>query len=109
MDHHIPEAISSSLRRRGIDILTAMDDSHSRASDEVILKRATELGRVVYTHEQDYLVLASRWLQENRAFPGIIFSQQEKVSIGKTIEDLELIARLLEGQEMANRIQFLPL
>jgi 4-hydroxyphenylpyruvate dioxygenase-like putative hemolysin len=109
MDHHVPSAVSVALKRRGIDVLTAAADEYARASDESILRRATELGRIVYTNDEDYLGIAHRWRQESRSFAGIVFAQQQRAGIGKTIEDLDLIAQIMNAEEMSNRVQFIPL
>ncbi|MCC6126379.1 MAG: DUF5615 family PIN-like protein [Pirellulales bacterium] len=109
MDHHVPRAISISLRQRGIDLLTALEDSRERASDESILLRAAELGRIVYTNDEDFLGIAHRWNQAGQPFAGIVFAQQQRSGIGKIIEDLDLIAQVMEAEEMSNRVQFIPL
>lgn len=39
-DHHVNAAIVEGVRRKGIDVLTALEDGSDRRSDEEILKRA---------------------------------------------------------------------
>jgi hypothetical protein len=73
------------------------------------LARAKELGRIVYTNDADFLEIADRWLREGRSFAGIVFAQQQRMGIGKTIDDLEMIAQVLDLENMLNRVQFLPL
>ena len=51
MDVHVPQSITDQLRRRGVDVVTAVDDGRQRATDEEILARATELGRVSFTQD----------------------------------------------------------
>ena len=34
MDVHVPQAITDQLRRRGVDVLTAIEDGFAEASDE---------------------------------------------------------------------------
>ena len=46
LDEHIPRAITTGLRLRGVDVLTAQEDGRSGASDADLLDRATELGRI---------------------------------------------------------------
>jgi len=43
MDVHIPQAISEQLRRRGVDVVTAIDDEANQLPDEQLLERATQL------------------------------------------------------------------
>jgi hypothetical protein len=42
MDHHIPAAITSGMRRRGVDVLTAFEDGSADGSDDRLLERAIE-------------------------------------------------------------------
>ena len=51
MDVHVPLAITEQLRRRGIDVLTAIEDGSATLDDDVLLERALELGRVLFTQD----------------------------------------------------------
>jgi len=44
MDVHVPEAITEQLRRRGVDVLTAIEDGFRERADHEILDRANVLG-----------------------------------------------------------------
>lgn len=109
MDENVQGAISRELRQRGIDVLTVQEDGRSGLPDPQILDRAQELGRVLFTHDDDLLAEATTRLRTNANFAGVIFAHQEKVSIGKCVEDLELICLAEEFAEYHNRIQYLPL
>ena len=52
MDHNVPAAITTGLRIRGVDVITAYEDEHHMVDDSRLLDRATEVGRVSvsYTH-----------------------------------------------------------
>ncbi|MCY3017856.1 MAG: hypothetical protein NTW87_02330 [Planctomycetota bacterium] len=39
----------------------------------------------------------------------MVFAEQRAVTIGKCIEDLELIAKAYEPEDIANRVEHLPL
>ena len=45
MDVHVPQAITDQLRRRGVDVLTAIEDSSAELTDEALLERASTHGR----------------------------------------------------------------
>jgi hypothetical protein len=47
MDVHIRRAVTSALRLRSIDVLTAQEDGAAEFNDDRLLERATELGRVL--------------------------------------------------------------
>jgi len=38
MDVHVPQAITSQLRRRGVDVLTAFDDETQELPDDKLLE-----------------------------------------------------------------------
>jgi hypothetical protein len=108
MDHHIRVEITEGLRRRGIHVLTAFDDGSSRLEDSQLLARATDLDRVLVSQDRDLLVIAAKWQQTGQDFAGIVFAMEQDADIGGTIEYLELVARLLEPDEIRNRVEFIP-
>jgi hypothetical protein len=109
MDHNLPAPITNGLRQRGIDVLSALEDGASAWPDAQILERATQLGRVVVTNDRDFLRLARDHWRSGQEFGGVVYGPQRKLEIGQCILDLELIAHTIEPEEMANRIEYLPL
>lgn len=109
MDVHVPAAITSGLRHRGIDVLTSQEDGTREVADDVLLARAGELQRVLVSQDVDLLRIAHQWQIEGRPFPGLMFAHQEGMSIGQCTADLELVAACCEEAELANRVLFLPL
>ena len=108
IDHHVKAAITEGLRNRGVDVLTCAEDGTDQSDDNEILRRATQLGRTVFTQDDDFLAVADRWLEGGQEFTGVIYAHQLGITIGQAIRDLELIAKALEPDEMRNRIEFLP-
>lgn len=108
-DVHIPAAITESLRRRGVDILTSQEDGTREESDERLLQRCVELNRVLFSQDRDLLRLAKGYQASGKSFPGVIYSPQMNVSIGRLVDDLELIACCSEPAELANTVVYLPL
>ncbi|GAB4296265.1 MAG: hypothetical protein Fur0025_33790 [Oscillatoriaceae cyanobacterium] len=49
MDEHIHLAITVGLQFRGVDVLTVQNDGRTGTPDPILLERATELGRVIFT------------------------------------------------------------
>ncbi len=109
MDHHVPAAITQGLRNRGVDVLTVLDDGHADAEDELILMRATDLGRVVFTRDRDFLAIGCRAQSSGIEFSGIVYGHQLLVTIGEAIRDLELICQVFSPDEIRNQIQYLPI
>jgi len=108
MDVHVPGPITQQLRRRGVDVLTAQEDGHDTASDEQVLARATAQQRVVFTQDVLFRVLAESWQRQGREFAGLVFGPQLSGTIGRYVEDLDLIAKASEPAEWRNVVQFLP-
>lgn len=109
MDVHIPAAVTEGLRRRALDILTAQEDGARKFDDEDLLARATELGRVLLTQDDDLLRIAARWQQKDQHFAGLVYAHQLGPGIGQLIDDLELLARCAQDDELASRVIYLPL
>lgn len=92
MDVHIPRAITLGLRMRKIDVLTAQEDGMDRAADHELLNRATHLNRGLFTFDDDLVVEAVNRQRENKSFSGLIFAHPLRTSIGKCVQDLEIIS-----------------
>ena len=109
MDHHVRSAVTKGLRRRGIDVLTAFEDAHADAPDEELLARATQLGRVVFTQDDDFLALADQWQSAGRRFAGVVYAHQLRATVGQIVTDLQLILEASTPAELCNSVLFLPL
>ena len=109
MDVHVRRAVTGGLRLRGVDVLTAQEDGARELSDPRLLSRATALGRVLFSQDDDLLREAQKRQQSGESFTGVIYAHQLNISIGQCIDDLELIAQLTEPEEWMNRLAYLPL
>ena len=109
MDQHVPMPITRGLRQRGVDVMTANDDGASMLDGLLLLDRSTMLRRVLFTRDRDLLIEAARRLEQGMHFEGVVFAHQQWVSIGTCIQNLELIAKVAEPQELQNTVLFLPL
>ena len=108
-DHNMQVAVVAGLRQRGIDVLTTLEDQHDRHPDDRVLDRAKSLSRVVVTHDQDFLELASERLANSKEFPGIVFCHLETASIGTLVAELSLIAEAATYDELLNQVVWVPL
>ena len=90
-------------------MLTAQQDGFREASDAHLLERTTELGWVLFSQVDDLVVEATQRQVEGIEFAGVIYAHQMRITIGRCVEDLEVIAKLAEPEELANRVEFLPL
>jgi Domain of unknown function (DUF5615) len=109
MDQHVPRAITTGLRVRTIDVLTAAEDDASTLADPALLDRASMHGRVLFTQDDDLLTEASYRQAEGIPFAGVIYAHQMRVSIGACIRDLALIATAGDPDDLRNSVFYLPL
>jgi hypothetical protein len=109
MDVHIPVLVTQSLRRGGLDVLTSQEDGTAALDDEALLSRAVDLNRVLFSQDQDFLRIAAEWQAMGRWFPGVLFSPQRGVSLGRLAADAELLLTCCDLQEVENRVTYLPL
>ena len=109
MDVHVRAAITEGLRRRGVDVVTSQNDGTREWEDEDLLRRATELDRLLFTQDEDLLAIAAQWQRNGIEFAGVVYGHQENTTVGQNIEDLELIAKCGLPGEFDNRVTYLPL
>ncbi len=109
MDEHVPRAITNGLRLRGVDVITAREDDRVGADDPALLDRASELGRVLFSQDDDLLAEAAKRQREGVTFSGLVYAHQLRLSVGRCIDNLEVIARAGELGDLANSVVFLPL
>jgi hypothetical protein len=70
---------------------------------------ATELGRVVFSQAVD-IFHEFRACQASEVYgAGVVFGEQLTLTVGKTIQDLEIIGRVYDPEDIASRVEFLPL
>ena len=108
-DVHVRRAVTEGLRLRGVDILIAQEDGAAEMDDPELLDRVMMLGRVIFTQDEDFLIEARRRQETGEPFAGVVYAHQLNVTIGQCVADLELIAKIYEPEDMANRVEYLPL
>ncbi len=109
MDVHVKQAITLGLRRRGVDVLTAQEDGTAKLDDALLLDRAAELSRLMFTQDDDFLAEANRRQTNGEYFVGVVYVRQLNASIGRCIDDLKTIAFTSNLEEYANQVRYMPL
>lgn len=109
MDVHVRRVITRGLRRLGVDVLTSQEDGTAEMDNVDLLTRASNLGRVLFTSDADFLVEASRRQRARIPFAGVKYAHQKNVAIARCIEDLEVLAKLSEPGDLENALTYLPL
>jgi hypothetical protein len=67
------------------------------------------LQRVLFSQDDDLLAEAKQRQIVGVPFSGVIYAHQLRVTIGRCVQDLELIAKAANSEELANRVEFLPI
>ena len=81
MDENVHGAITKGLLLRGVDVITAQEDRYDNTPDDRVLDRAAELGRVLFTFDDDLLKEANRRQQDGRPFAGVLYAHQNDVTL----------------------------
>jgi hypothetical protein len=109
MDQNVSRAITVGLRLRDVDVITAYEDGSHKLADPDLLNRAGELGRVLFTQDDDLLAEAARRQEAGIPFGGVVYAHQMLVSIGVCVRDLEIIAKIGESEDLKDNVLYLPL
>ena len=108
-DEHIPAGIVAALIARGIDVITAQQDDRTGVSDTDLLDRATELGRVLVTNDEDFLVETARRQRLGIHFAGVAYAPLIRMTVSQCVASLELISVVADPADQVNRLEYLPL
>ncbi len=103
LDEQVDPEIASQLRRRGLDVTTTVEVGLRTASDESQLNFIRQQKRVILTHDQDFLIIASRTSEH----PGIVYCKQKTRSLGEIVRGLLLIDEVYSPEEMVGRVEYL--
>jgi predicted nuclease of predicted toxin-antitoxin system len=109
MDAHVRHAVTHGLRRRGVNVLTAQEDDNDELTDDAIVLRATELNRVVFSYDRDFLEVTARMQAEGTTYSGVIATRRRGLQLAVCLDDLELICKAYDPAEIADRLEFIPL
>jgi predicted nuclease of predicted toxin-antitoxin system len=102
LDQHVSNAVARGLRIRGIDVTTTAEGGLQDARDEQQLAYIVATGRVILTHDDDFL----RFHSAGEEHPGIVFSKQGSRSVGDVIRFLQLMNDCLEPNDMHRRVEY---
>jgi predicted nuclease of predicted toxin-antitoxin system len=103
LDENIQIVIADQLRRKGIEVVTVRDLALLGDSDANHLRRATAMGCVLCTYDDDYLQLAASGLDH----AGIVFGKPTKHTIGDWVNGLELLHAVYSADDMKNHVEYL--
>lgn len=103
LDESVERAIADGLRRREIDVTTTPEVELMGVSDEEHLIFALGLGRVVFTHDADFLRLHRRGVEH----AGIVYCHQQSKGIGEIVKALVRIWEVQTAESMRQHVEFI--
>lgn len=109
MDVNAPGPVTRGLRLRNVLVLTAQEDEADQLPDPEVMDRASQLGYVLFSHDQDMLAEAARRQVAGESFSGLVYIHQLALAVGRCIDDLELLAKVFDPIDLRNCVQYLPL
>lgn len=103
LDENVDSKIARALMRYGIDVTMSTAVGLRSASDEDHLAFAQREQRVIFTHDDDFLRLAS----QTNDHAGIIYCHKTKRTVGEIIRSLILVYEVLLPEEIAGSVEFI--
>jgi len=103
LDEHVNPDIGRALRRYGIDVTTTADAGLRAVNDPAHLDFIRREGRVIVTHDPDFL----RYASQSSDHPGIAYCHMSTRSAGEIIRSLILICEVLTPEEMTSHVEYL--
>lgn len=103
LDENVSQAIADGLRRKGIDVTTTPEQGLLGVDDEGQLAFAHSQGRVLFTHDSDFL----RLHDAGATHSGIVHAGQDR-TVGEIVRGLILIHEVLEPNDLIGLREFLP-
>jgi predicted nuclease of predicted toxin-antitoxin system len=103
LDENVDQALAKALSRRGIDVTIPAAVGLKGATDEEHFAFALREGRVIITHDADFLRLAS----QNLHHAGITFCHFGARTISEMLRELLLLSEFYGLDEMRGKIEYL--
>ncbi|MEX2140081.1 MAG: DUF5615 family PIN-like protein [Pirellulales bacterium] len=103
LDEHVDHDVARGLRNRGVEVTTATDAGLLSATDEEHSAFALREGRVIFTHDPDFLVIHRRGVEH----AGIAYCASGARSIGEVVRYLCLMHDCMTSEEMRGRVEYI--
>lgn len=103
LDESVDPDVARALGARGIDVTTAQEAGLLEAPDAIHLAFAHTNGRVLVTHDADFLRLHARGAQH----AGVCYCRPAIRTLGQIIEALLLVHGCLHADDMKQHVEFL--
>ena len=103
LDESVANAIANGLQHRGIDVTTSKDTGLIGASDAEQLGYARREGRVLVTHDDDFLRIHAAGVEH----AGIAYVHQKRLTVGQAVLALVALHRDQDAESVTGHVKFL--
>ena len=103
LDENVDTDIAEALRNNRIDVTVTNEVGLSGADDLVQLEYARREGRVIITHDTDFLRIAAKTADHH----GILFCKAEGYSIGKIVLHCVSLHHQRFAEDMVGIVEYL--
>ena len=103
LDEHFAILVAKALRQYGFDVTSPNEVGLLSAEDPVHLAFALSEGRIVVTHDDDYLRLHDQGIEH----AGIVFCHADKYTPSQLQFMLRLLGECFTEEEMHGRVEYL--
>ena len=110
LDEDVSSSVSSLLRSRGYDAISAQEVGHLAWSDPEHLTYAAAQRRVLVSYNaQDYFPLTKQWFLSHQDHAGVIIShrQYSRARSRPIVEALTIFLNTITAEDMVNMIRYL--
>jgi predicted nuclease of predicted toxin-antitoxin system len=103
LDENVNAVIAKALKNFNIDVTTSPEKNLIASSDASQWEFIKKEGRTLFTHDSDFLIMASK----DANHPGIIYSEMSSRTLGQIIMALNAIYNDFTPQEMRGNVEYL--
>ena len=102
LDENIRPVVEEQLKLLDINVVSARSLEVLGDADAAHLRRATEMNRVLCTHDTDFIILAESHLDH----AGIIWAAHDKASIGGWVKALQQLHSEVSAEAMVGQVRY---
>jgi predicted nuclease of predicted toxin-antitoxin system len=103
LDENIDPEIAEGLRTHGVDTTVTKELNLRGSNDPTQFDYAQRTGRVLITHDTDFLRIASKTTEHC----GIVFAKSEGYSIGRIVMGCISLYHQFTAEDIRNRVEYL--
>ena len=103
LDENVNLQIARALEKMEIEVSTSTTEPLRTATDEAQWSYVKREGRVLITHDSDFLRIASKDFNH----PGILFCRKDERSLGEIIIECASVFNNFTPDEMKGKIEFI--